>query len=69
MIQVKELNHTKRKAKVERREQGYEYQMNKEQFDFLISNDGGKLKDVAGVIKYLNELGGFRRSIVNLTIV
>ena len=63
-------DHAKKKArrKAEPRN-GYEYQMSSKQYEFLLSDDGGKLKDMRAVIDYLNKTGGFLRQITRLSVM
>lgn len=68
---VKKMSdHAKKKArrKAEPRN-GYEYQMSSKQYEFLLSDDGGKLKDMRAVIDYLNKTGGFLRQITRLSVM
>ena len=63
-------DHAKKKArrKAEPRN-GYEYQMSSKQYKFLTSSEGGCLKDMDAVIRYLNKTGGFLRPITRLSVM
>jgi len=63
-------DHAKKKARrnAEPRN-GYEYQMPSKQYEYLLSDDGGKLKDMKAVIDYLNKTGGFLRQITRLSVM
>lgn len=62
-------DHAKRKARrAGDLKSGYEYQMSVEQYEFLTSEDGGRMKSPEEVIDYLNCTGGFMRPIIRLTV-
>ena len=61
-------DHQKRRMKRKNPVDGYEYVMSKEQYDFLLSKDGGRIKDVEGIIEYLNATGTYMKPIVKIKI-